>query len=85
MVDRQGPRQELLNKAKELNEFSSELNATFDELKRRQFETEAKYKFFSRDRKNYWRIPVWLWVPLVSLLVAIFLLALFSVGAPRAA
>jgi hypothetical protein len=79
MVDRQGPKQELLNKAKEFNEFSSELNAKFAEVKRRQFETEARYKFFSRDRKSFWRMPVWLWVPLVSLLVALFLLALFSV------
>ncbi len=84
MVDHQGTKQELLNKAKELNEFASELNANFAEVKRRQFETKARYKFFSRNRKNFWRMPAWLWMSFVSLLVALFLLALFSAGAPRA-
>lgn len=72
-------RQEALEKARELEELSRNLNANFEHASLHR-EIPWWQRFASRDRKNFWRMPVWLWAPAVAVLVALFVLALLRVG-----
>jgi anti-sigma-K factor RskA len=73
-------RETLRRTAAELEQWSSETRARFDELKTRWEEQQRQFRFFSRNRDNFWRMPKWLWVPVVASLVGLFVLALYSVG-----
>lgn len=78
-------RQEALEKARELQEFSRDLNAKFDQANELRKRSSWLQRFTSRDRKRFWRIPNWLWVPVVVVLVVLFAIALLSAGGHLAA
>ncbi len=72
--------EQLRKTADELRNFSQDLQGKFDAAKAQHKKAMRRYRFFYRDRANYWKMPKWLWVPLVAALVLLFLLALLSVG-----
>jgi hypothetical protein len=72
--------EKLLRQAKELQDVASQFNAKFDRLEQENLKTQARMRFFSRAKKNLWRMPSWLWMPIVGLLVALFLVALVMQG-----
>ena len=68
---------ELRAAAQELQDFSHDLNEKFAEAKQKHEQRMARLRFFSSDRKYFWRMPAWLWLPLVTTMVALFLFALY--------
>nr|WP_315230983.1 hypothetical protein [uncultured Albidiferax sp.] len=64
----------------ELKAFADDMNAKFDTSAKKHARTMGRLRVFSSDRANFWRMPRWLWVPLVTLLVLLFIAALSSVG-----
>ena len=72
---------ELLAKAEELRVFAEKTDAKFDALRLARIRDERRYRFFSRDRKNFWQMPAYVWVPFISALVLLFLLSLYAVAA----
>jgi anti-sigma-K factor RskA len=73
-------RETLRRTAAELEQWSGEMRAQSDELKTRLEEQQRRFRFFSRNRANFWRMPKWLWIPVVASLAGLFVLALYSVG-----
>lgn len=78
-------RQKALETARELHELSHDLKTKFDVASELPERASWWHRFTSRDRKRYWRMPSWLWVPVVALLVALFAIALLSAGSRVAA
>jgi hypothetical protein len=78
-------RQEALDKAAELEKFAADLRIKFDESKKLREKDSWWHRFTSRDRKYFWSMPAWLWMPTVALLVALLLFALRIVGGHLAA
>lgn len=72
--------EQLRKSADELRNFSQDLHRKFDEAKAQHEKTMRRYRFFSRDRANFWKMPKWLWVPIVGSMVLLFLASLLSVG-----
>jgi len=68
-------KEKLLAHARELEQLGTELRSKFAA---KQVPHYRWQRFLSRDRRYFWRMPVWLWVPLVFVLCAMFLLALYS-------
>ncbi len=73
-------RAELLAKAEELRVLADSIESNFDELKAKMARDARRNAFYSRDRKYLFRLPAWLWVPLVLSLVSLFMLALYAVS-----
>ena len=68
----------LRKKADELQNFSQDLHTKFEGAKAKHDAAMRRYRFFSRDRANFWKMPKWLWVPMVGAIVLLFLVALLS-------
>ncbi|MBN9409183.1 MAG: hypothetical protein J0H69_08545 [Burkholderiales bacterium] len=64
----------------ELKAFADDLQSKFDVASEKHERTMRRFRFFSHDRANLWRMPRWLWIPLVGSLVLILLAALAAVA-----
>lgn len=71
-------RERLMKIADELTQLSEETKAKFDHLEAERRRMEERYKWFSVDRKNFTKLPPWLWIPVVCLLCALFLIAIIQ-------
>jgi hypothetical protein len=71
--------EQLRKTAEELRTVSQDLHRKFDDAKALHERTMRRHRFFSQDRANFWKMPKWLWVPIVGSLVLLFLIALLSV------
>ncbi|MGH8832872.1 MAG: hypothetical protein ACREXV_17555 [Polaromonas sp.] len=78
-------REEMLEKAEELENLAREINGKFDEAQRLRERRSSWQRFASRNRADFARVPSWLWIPMVSFLVALFVLALLIAGGHLAA
>jgi len=74
----QSEKEKLLAHARELEQLGTELRAQFDAKAATVAPRSRWLRFLSRDRRYFWRMPVWLWVPLVLLLCVLFLVAFYS-------
>jgi len=72
--------EQLRKAADELRNFSQDLHRKLDDAKAQHEKTMRRYRFFSRDRANFWKMPKWWWAPIVGSMVFLFLVALLSVG-----
>jgi len=72
--------EQLRKAAEELQAFSLDLQGKLDDAKTKHEQTMRRYRFTSHDRANYWKMPKWLWVPIVGSLIFLFLVALLSAG-----
>jgi hypothetical protein len=71
-------REKILAQARELEQLGAELRAKFPVRHSPVARLSGWRRFFSRDRRYFWRMPAWLWVPLVLLLCSLFAVALVS-------
>lgn len=71
--------EQLRKTADELRDFSQNLQRKFNDAKAVHEKTMQGYYFFSRDRANFWKMPKWLWIPIVGSIVLLFLVALVLV------
>ena len=71
-------KEKLRAQARELEQFATELRSKFDAKHAAAARQEESLRFFSRDRRYFWRMPVWLWVPLVLFLCGLFAFAFVS-------
>ncbi|MBS1140530.1 MAG: hypothetical protein H6R13_1983 [Proteobacteria bacterium] len=75
--------EELRKAADELLHFSNELRTKFDEAKKQYLHLEksnSRNRFFSRSPEDFWRMPGWLWKPIIMIMTLLFLLALYKAG-----
>jgi hypothetical protein len=70
---------DLIRKAEELQSFSAELRGKLDERKVEYEREKRKRKFYSRDPKDFWAMPRWLWVSVVLIMLSLFVAAFLRV------
>jgi len=71
-------KQKLLAQAQELEQLASELRTRLDPTCKASNPQAWWLRFASSNRRDFWRMPAWLWVPLVVLLYGVFVVALLS-------
>ena len=74
--------EDLQKTAEDLRARSLDLIAKFDAAKAQHERRMRRYRFFSLKRRDFWKMPKWLWVPIVCVLSLLFLIALMLAGRP---
>ena len=72
-------KEEAKKTAVELQAFADDLKGKFDALAEKHERTMRIHRFFSDDPTYFWRMPRWLWIPLVAALVLLLVAALLAV------
>lgn len=70
------PEAQQQRRARERKPFADELEEKFGATKQQHLQRQIGNRFDSRNGKDFWRMPAWLWVPIVTLLVGTFVSAL---------
>ena len=70
-------RAQLRAKARDLDQSATDLRAQFDALHAKAAASEKSDRFLSSNRKYFWRVPWWLWVPAVVVLFSLLIAAFF--------
>ena len=68
-------KEKLRAQARELEQFTTELRSKFDAKHAEAVRREQSFRFFSSNPKYMWRIPGWLWIPLVLFLFGLLAVA----------
>jgi hypothetical protein len=74
------PKQQLEQLAEEARQSAAQASAQLERLKSGHVSPEVARQYVQSRRARLWRMPAWLWVPAVVLLVVLCALALFAAG-----
>jgi hypothetical protein len=80
VAEQRDAKQELERLVTEAESFRAEMAAKAEQLRSGRVSPEQARRFIEERRARLWRIPLWLWLPIVLALVVLFLVALYASG-----